>query len=111
MDKGKKHYLRLGGWLRPAYAYVDLDVDSDYVADSLFYRRKIRVKFREELNRAGDKYRVIFCTVRQKDRKAFEEALEEIPNKMSLLGHNDYVDYCVRLISEMNEPKNSGRRK
>ena len=35
--------------------------------------------------------------------KAFEEALAEIPVKMSLLGHNDYEEYCEQLISAIDK--------
>ena len=110
MNKGEKHYISLGGWLRPAYAYVDLNVDADYVADSLFFRRRIRVKFKEEFSLDGDKYRVIFCTVKKKDQKAFEEALDEIPAKMDLFGHLDYKEYCSKLFEEMN-PENTMEKK
>lgn len=97
-----RHYVCLGGWIRLYYMYVDLNVDQDYVADSLFYKRRIHVKFTDEMCRDGDKYRPIFCKIRKKDRKTFEEALEEIPVKMSLLGHNDYEDYCRKLMDELD---------
>ena len=49
-----------------------------YLADSLFYKRKIIVKFKDEMVREGDKYRIIFCTVHRNYQKDFEEALEEL---------------------------------
>lgn len=92
------NYLFFGGLFSLRYAYVDLNVDSGYVADSLFYRRKIRVWFLNEAVRDGDKYRLIFCRIRKKDKQRFEEALSEIRTKMALLGHNDYDDYCDELM-------------
>ena len=66
------NYLSFGGrfWLH--YAYVDLNTDLDYVADSLFYRHKVPVKFGEEMTRTGDKYRVIFCKIRKEYKEEFE---------------------------------------
>lgn len=96
-----KNYIRLGGWLRKQYLYIDLHVNENFVADSLFYRRKIPVKFGDEMAKNGEKYRVIFCKVAKKYAKSFEEALDELITKMSLLGHNDYEDYCEKLIGQI----------
>ena len=85
------------------YMYVDLNVNSDYVADSLFYKRQITVYFKDEMVRDGDGYRMIFCKVRKKDVKAFEEAMRELVDKMNLLGHTDYLDYCTDLRKELEE--------
>ena len=101
-NKPGRHYVYFGGLLNLKYMYMDLNVDQDYVADSLFCKRGIHVKFGEEMCRDGDKYRAVFCRIRKKDRQAFEEALEEIPVKMSLLGHNDYEDYCRKLMDELD---------
>ena len=35
--------------------------------------------------------------------KDFEEALEELKNKMDLLGHLDYEEYCMNIINSINE--------
>lgn len=99
------NYVRLGGWVNQYYLYVDRDMDEGYVADSLFYRRKIPVRFEEEMVKDGDQYRVIFCKIRKKYQKAFEEALAEIKNKMSLLGHNDYDEYCSRLMAQLSKDR------
>lgn len=96
-------YLSLGGRFFLHYMYFDLNVNDSYVADSLFYKRKIPVKYKDEMVRDGDKYRAIFCRIRKKDKAAFEEALEEIRTKMSLLGHNDYDGYCVKTLAEIDE--------
>jgi len=98
---GGRNYLFFGGLFRLKYAYIDLNTDRDYVADSLFYKRNIHVRFIDEMVRDGDKYRIIFCKIQKKYKKAFEEALEEIRTKMSLLGHNDYDEYCDRLMAEL----------
>ena len=100
-DLSDRNFLRLGGLFRLGYVYVDLNTNDHYVADSLFYKRKIPVQFGDEMYNDGEKYKVIFCKIRRKDRLGFEEALKEISNKMSLLGHNDYDDYCQQLIRKL----------
>ena len=102
------NYLFLGGrLLYLQYAYVDLNTDSAYVADSLFYRHKVPVKFEEELARDGEEYRVIFCKIRKKYKNEFEKALGEIENKMYLLGHNDYGAFCDKLMQIMQKRKST----
>lgn len=97
------NYKKLGGIINKMYMYFDLNVDSGYLADSLFYRRKIPVRFKDEMTHEGDKYRVIFCTVRRKYQKEFEEALEELKTKMSLFGNNDYEEYCDFVMNQISE--------
>jgi hypothetical protein len=95
------NYIKLGGMINKMYMYFDLNVDSGYLADSLFYKRKIPVRFKEEMTREGDKYRAIFCTVRKKYQKEFEEALEELKIKMCLFGNNDYEEYCDSVMKQL----------
>jgi len=111
MNNEEKLYIPLGGWLRLGYAYVDVNPNGDrYLADSLFYKRRIPVKFKGEMVRDKDKYQVVFCTIKKKDRKAFEEALDEIPVKMDLLGHLDYRAYCRKLIDNLNLMKSTEKK-
>ena len=101
------NYWYLGGKFGMCtYMYVDLNVDRGYVADSLFYRREIPVRFKNEMVKDGDKYRMIFCRIKKKYRKAFEEALRELVDKMNLLGHTDYLDYCIDLRTSLEECNN-----
>ena len=88
-------------WVR--YMYVDINRDYDYIADSLFYKRQIPVVFKDEMIKAGDKYRLVFCKIRKKYQNQFEEALEELKTKMNILGYTDYEEYCDNLMKELNE--------
>ena len=99
------NYIALGGLLFQRYAYVDLNVNENYVADSLLYRHKIPVKFMDEYVREEDRYRIIFCRIPKKFRAAFEKAMEELTTKMNLLGHTDYEDYCETLMKELEIAK------
>ena len=97
------NYYSFGGLFFRRYMYVDLNVNSGYAADSLFYKRKIPVKFKDEMMREGDQYRLIFCKIPKRFCRAFEEALEELKTKMCLLGHNDYEEYCESVMKELEE--------
>ena len=101
------NYYTFGGLFTQGYCYVDLNVNNGYVADSLFVKREIPVKFKNEMAREGEKYRFVFCRIPKKYRKAFEEALEELKTKMNLLGHTDYEDWCDRMADELEWKKNS----
>jgi len=99
------NYLSFGGRIFHRYAYVDLNVDRDYVADSLLYKHKIPVKFSDEMARDNDKYRMIFCRIPKRYCAAFEEAMEELKTKMNLLGHTDYEEYCDTLMKKLESMK------
>ena len=82
------------------YAFLDTDV---YLADQLFIKHQVRVRFREEYVRNDSPYRVIFCQVRKRDRMRFLAAMEELPNKMLLLGHTDYLETCYALWNDRHQ--------
>ena len=95
------NYLFLkSGWLFLKYAYVDLIGENGYVADSLFYRHKVPVRFGGVMVKKGEKYRIVLCKIRKKYRKEFEKALAEISNKMYLLGYTDYDAFCATLLQK-----------
>lgn len=94
------NYRFFGGLFYLQYAYVDLCINDSYVADSPFYRRRIPVRFGRVMVKDNEKYRIVLCKVRRKYREEFEKALGEISNKMSLLGHNDYDEFCAGMMQE-----------
>lgn len=100
------NYLFFGGLFRLRYAYADLKTETSYVADSLFFRHKVPVKYDQEMANENEKYRIIFCRIRKKDKAEFEKALSEVDNKMCLLGHTDYEAFCHRFM-EMTKKKES----
>lgn len=59
------NYLSFGGMLFLRYDYVDLNVNSGYVADSLFYKRNIPVWVLDEAAKGGEKYRIIGTVIRR----------------------------------------------
>ena len=74
------------------YAFID---SPDYLADQLFIKQKVKVDFDKEYGQEGSNYLVIFCKVRKTKEKEFIRALEELENKMLLMGHKDYLNFCT----------------
>ena len=94
------HYLKLKKFSigRSFYFFVDVE---DYLADQLFIKHKVRVTFKHEYRKDGEKYLIIVCSVRKNDEKNFITALEELPQKMAILGYTDYSDFCDNKLAPM----------
>lgn len=82
------------------YAFLDT---KEYLADQLFIKHQVRVHFREEYGRKDSQYRVIVCRVRKRDQTRFLAALEELPKRMLLLGHTDYLETCYTLWDNLHQ--------
>jgi len=100
MPEKTKHYFRLEKMsLRyRCYAYFDA---KDYLADSLFIKHKVTVKFQHEFCKDGTPYCVIFCRIRKKDEAAFLDTMRELPEKMLLCGYSDYAVQCEQIMGKM----------
>lgn len=85
---------------RKSFAYMDT---TEYHADQLFINEGVRVKFKEEAVKPGDKYRLIFCNCLKKDVSKFIAAVSKLPTKMLLIGNTDYIDYCKDFEKKMGE--------
>jgi len=95
-----KNYICFGGRFRVKYAYIDTH---NYLAVSLFYKHKVSVRFKDEYAKDGENYRVIFCSIKQKDKENFEKALLELQNKMLICGQLDYENYCNEIMEWMKQ--------
>lgn len=99
-----KNYVELYNrfaW-RKSFMYVDTE---DYNADQLFIQHKVRVRFKCEYGKKKCNYIMIFASCRKSDWDKAKAALEELPNKMLIMGHNDYEDYCEGLIHNIEEER------
>lgn len=67
------------------------------MADGLFLKHQVQVHFRDEWVSPDCPYRMIFCHIRRRDEARFIAAMEELPNKMLLCGHADYLDVCSKV--------------
>ena len=100
MPEKTKHYFRLEkiSLRYRYYAYFDA---KDYLADSLFIKHKVTVKFQLEYCKDEVSYCTIFCRIKKKDEAAFLNALRELPAKMVLCGYSDYVAQCERFTDKI----------
>lgn len=76
------------------FAFLDSE---DYLADSLFILHKVRVTFCAEYQHKDKPYRVILCRCRKKDIEGFLSAMVELPRKMLICGHQDYLEVSEEL--------------
>ena len=73
------------------FAYFDI---VDHLADSLFARQNISVKYEREFSNPVSPYHLVVCKVRVWERDGFLKAVGQLANKMNLLGFNDYQAFC-----------------
>lgn len=73
----------------------------DYLADALFVRHKVRVRFKKEYWKQGTDYVAILCKVHKRDVEEFVKALEELKRKMLLLGYTGYQELCEEIGEKM----------
>ena len=71
----------------------------DYLANQLFSKHKIPMKFGKELQRSDSQYIIIYCDIKKKYEREFLIALSELRNRMLLLGYYDYDEYCESVLT------------
>lgn len=104
----EKYYQRLKKFslFNTHFAFMDTE---DYLADGLFMKHQVRVHFGDEFVKPGSPYRMILCHVRKKDVGRFKAALAELPNKMLLCGHSDYLSLCLSTWEKLERRKKETR--
>ena len=90
------------------YSYYAIIDTTDYLADQLFVKNEVRVWFGQEYICPDGPYCVIFCKCRKRDTGAFESAMNELPRKMLLRGHTDYIQFCEGLKNKIAAAGKSG---
>lgn len=80
------------------YCYVDTN---EHLADGIFVRHQIVVRFDSEYVKKGEKYQFIFCKVRKRDKRLFVKTMEELKKKMLLTGNVDYEAFCLKMMQSM----------
>jgi hypothetical protein len=104
MQEELKNCLRLERFSLWHKYFAFLDV-GDYLADSLFIKHQVTVKFMQEYGREALPCRMIFCRIRKQDESAFLEALRELPDKMLLCGYPDYPARCRDFMEKVEHQK------
>lgn len=87
--------------------YIYLDV-SEYLADRIFVRHELPVKFfDQEFRREGSDVRFVYCSIRKKNRAEFEKCMEELCDAAALMGYTDYTAACEGLDRMLNAYEDS----
>lgn len=79
------------------FCYMDV---KKFKADSIFVRKKMRVKFLRHACNDKNDYVIVVCKILKKDIDNFVEAMTELKNNMLLCGHTDYLDECKTIFGE-----------
>ena len=77
-----------------AYMYMDT---AEHLADQIFIRHKLPVRFKGDYRKEGQKYRMILCKAPKKRREDFRDCMKELKRNMLLLGHTDYCESCGQI--------------
>ena len=100
----EKVYLEIEKF-SPLYSHFIFFDKKEYLADQLFIRHKVRIRFGDEFTKPGSPYRAIFCYVRKRDVPKFLAALEELKNSMCIFGYTDYVTIISGFIEHIEKKK------
>ena len=94
--EGHAFYQKLSRFslLYDYFAFLDVE---PYAADQLFIQHQVTVQFIREYGKPDCPYRIILCKVRKRDATRFRTAMVELPDKLRLLGHADYLEVCLAL--------------
>ena len=98
-----KNYIDLGPCdlgRRKLMAYLDT---GDYYGIGPMYLHGVRLKYKEEMTRPGDKYRLVLIRILKRDEPKFIAAMEDLKAKMLICGHTDYESRGCALMDQMEK--------
>ena len=87
------------------YNYFLFYDTSEYLADQLFIRQKVRVWFDEEYAKEGSRFLAILCHVKKRDSHRFIDAIAALRNKILLCGYPEYETEVQKMLSHLEEAK------
>lgn len=87
------------------YNYYLFYDTKEYHADNLFVHSDIHIYFLNEWTYPSTKYVLVLCKVKKKYTKTFIECMEQLKNKMLLLGYYDYIECCEKLNATFDDKK------
>ena len=96
-----KNYLNLNkfSFRYNYYAFVDT---TEYLADAIFAKNKLTVRFmNKEMRKPDTDYVVVFCKVKKKDAHIFRASMGELEQKMVLMGYSDYSDFSITSFADI----------
>ena len=83
---------------RKKYMYIDC---KNYLADDLFIKNKITVKFESIFTKDDSDYVFVYCKVKKNDQNKFIKTLGELKSKMLIMGYSDYESFCQEQINNI----------
>lgn len=97
----KDNYIELKKkWYSRYNEFVYIDVD-DHLADDIFVKNKIPVKFKGDYKHDDKKYIIVYCKVKSKYLDEFTNSLGKLKNKMIHNGFTDYEVFCKNLSEKI----------
>jgi hypothetical protein len=72
-------------------------------ADLLLRTYQLEVRYKDAWLTPDRRYRIIFCTVPKKQARRFKEAMAEMPERMKMLGYEDYSDFWTEMIRALGD--------
>jgi hypothetical protein len=99
----KDNYIELKKkWYSRYNEFVYIDVD-DHLADDIFVKNKIPVKFRGDYKHDDKKYVLVYCKVKPKYIDEFLNSLGELKNEMFHNGFADYDMFCKNMLDRIRQ--------
>ena len=83
--------------------YLFLDANNRHLADSVFAKMGVPVRFDDELVSPDGKWAWRFCWVKKPDEKRFLDAMERMKSSFLLCGYTDYKEEVMRFRTAMDE--------
>lgn len=99
----KDNYIELKKkWYSRYNEFVYIDVD-DHLADDIFVKNKIPVKFKGDYKHDDKKYVLVYCKVKPKYIDEFLNSLGELKNEMFHNGFADYDMFCKNMLDRIRQ--------
>ena len=87
------------------YFYIDILQEEIYLADRIFVKNNLNVKFIKDYKAPNFDLYGHIVKVKKKDEKVLLKCLEELNNKMILLGYNGYEKIYDFLLKDFKKIK------
>ena len=80
------------------YMFIDT---AEHLADQVFIQHKLRIRFKGDYQKEGQRYQIILCKAPKKRRADFMDCMKDLARKMLLLGNTDYCDFCRQIQDQI----------
>ncbi len=82
------------------YGFVYLDTP-ELLSGAAFKKYNVDVKIKSYISLEDSPYILVCCKVRKPMVEAFTAAMREMPDRMAICGHPDYVGQAKKIFAEM----------